>query len=872
MQATGSLESKSGSHNLRFTTNRRGSHFFSALPAGDYTLLISEPGFNEQTVPVSIIAGTRTQQTVTLTLTAQATRVQVVGTTPLSDNNASLSDLPRPVQTASKLDLEKAGAIDLSDLLNKRLSSVYVNETQSNPFQPDINYRGYTASPLLGTPQGISVYMDGVRLNQPFGDVVSWDLIPKIAISEVTLIPGSDPLFGLNTLGAALSIHTKDGRENPGTTIQLSGGSFGRKAAEVEHGGFIRPTLSYYVAANLFFEDGWRAASPSNVRQFFGKLAWQRQKTNIGLTVAYANNSLTGNGLQEQRFLLNDYGSIYTKPDITNNRSPFISLNARHSVTSNLTLSGNAYYRNIGTRTFNGDLNDESLDQSIYQLSAADQQALLAAGYSGFPTTGANASNDPFPKWRCIAQALQRDEPVENCNGLLNNTASSQRNFGLFGQLLWATSPGGHPNNFLVGGGYDGSNTGFTQLSQFGYLNPDRSITPVNAFADGVTGGSVDGEPFDTRVNLGSVVHTGSLYFNDTLQILSHLTLNVSGRYNRTIVDNKDRINPAAGPGSLTSYNVFDRFNPSIGLTYSPARLLGAYASYSESSRAPTSIELGCADPTQPCKLPNAFTGDPQLKQVVTRTWEAGLRGGQESRFGWSAGWFRAENRNDLLFVASEQTGFGYFKNFAKTLRQGAEVSVNSRLNRVTLGGGYTFLDATYQSAETLDGSSNSSNQEAQDGSPGMQGTIQIRPGNQIPLTPRHILKAYADIQVTSRLNVDLNELAVSKSFARGNENNSSLVSPPYYLGPGYSPGYALLNLGTRYRATRWAELFVQINNILNRHYYTGAQLGTTGFTAAGTFIARPFPPIGGEFPVQSATFYAPGAPIGVWGGIRFRF
>jgi outer membrane receptor protein involved in Fe transport len=368
------------------------------------------------------------------------------------------------------------------------------------------------------------------------------------------------------------------------------------------------------------------------------------------------------------------------------------------------------------------------------------------------------------------------------------------------------------------------------------------------------------------------VVHTGSLYFGDTLQILNHLTLNVSGRYNRTIVDNKDRINPAAGPGSLTSYNVFDRFNPSLGLTYSPTRLLGAYASYSESSRAPTSIELGCADPTQPCKLPNAFAGDPQLKQVVTRTWEAGLRGGQESRFGWSAGWFRAENRNDLLFVASEQTGFGYFKNFAKTLRQGAEVSVNSRLNRVTLGGGYTFLDATYQSAETLDGSSNSSNQEAQDGSPGMQGTIQIRPGNQIPLTPRHILKAYADIQVTSRLNIDLNELAVSKSFARGNENNSSLVSPPYYLGPGYSPGYALLNLGTRYRATRWAELFVQINNILNRQYYTGAQLGTTGFTAAGTFIARPFPPIGGEFPVQSATFYAPGAPIGVWGGIRFRF
>src|SRR3954468_2765533 len=88
---------------------------------------------------------------------------------------------------------------------------------------------------------------------------------------------------------------------------------------------------------------------------------------------------------------------------------------------------------------------------------------------------------------------------------------------------------------------------------------------------------------------------------------MSHLTLNVSGRYNRTIVDNTDRLRLASGPGSLPSYNVFDRFNPSISLTFAPTHFLGAYASYSESSRAPTSIELGCADPTQPCKLPKAF-------------------------------------------------------------------------------------------------------------------------------------------------------------------------------------------------------------------------------------------------------------------------
>src|SRR5450759_822950 len=119
--------------------------------------------------------------------------------------------------------------------MNRRLNGVYVNEVQGNPFQPDVNYRGYTASPLLGTPEGISVYMDGVRMNQPFGDVVSWDLIPRIAISEAALMPGSNPLFGLNTLGGAVSIQSKDGNSQPGTGIEVSGGSYGRRSAEVEH-------------------------------------------------------------------------------------------------------------------------------------------------------------------------------------------------------------------------------------------------------------------------------------------------------------------------------------------------------------------------------------------------------------------------------------------------------------------------------------------------------------------------------------------------------------------------------------------------------------------------------------------------------------
>jgi outer membrane receptor protein involved in Fe transport len=266
------------------------------------------------------------------------------------------------------------------------------------------------------------------------------------------------------------------------------------------------------------------------------------------------------------------------------------------------------------------------------------------------------------------------------------------------------------------------------------------------------------------------------------------------------------------------------------------------------------------------------MAGDPPLEQVVTRTFEAGLRGRLDSRVRWSIGWFRADNRNDILFVASEQTGFGYFKNFGKTLRQGLEAGIYSRVGRVSFGGGYTLLDATFRSEEKLGGAGNSANEEAEGGVPGVEGTIEIEEGNRIPLTPRHMFKAYADIEVTSKLVVDVGLLAISSSYARGNENNEHEPDGTYYLGPGTSPGYAVVNLGAQYRVHRGVELFVRVNNLFDRRYYTGAQLGPTGFTGSGSFVARPFPAISGEFPVRQTTFFAPGAPIGAWGGVRFRF
>jgi outer membrane receptor protein involved in Fe transport len=795
-----------------------------------------------------------------------AYKVEVIEATPLPGVDVPLEAIPAPAQTALERDIIASGAIDLSDFLNRRLTSVFVNEIQGNPFQSDINYRGYTASPLLGTPQGLSVYMDGVRLNQPFGDIMSWDLIPRAAIRSTTLMPGSNPLFGLNTLGGALSVQTKDGRSNPGTSAQVVGGDYGRRAVEFEHGASSGP-VSWFLSGNLFHDSGWRPSSPSDVRQIFGKATWQNARTELSASAAYADNTLMGNGLQEQRLLASDYASVYTTPDITNNQSTFLNVTARRTLTNQIGFSGNAYFRNMRSSTLNGDINEDSLDQSVYQLSAADRAALTAAGYTGFPTAGATSDNTPFPFWRCLAQVLQQDEPGDKCTGLLNRTSTAQHNYGAAGQLNLRSGNSATNNQFTAGAAYDRSTVAFTQTTQLGFLNTDRGVTAVNAFADGVTGGSVDGVAYDNRVGLDGTVQTSSAYATDTLSAgIWHITL--AGRYNHTSVANGDRITPD-GAGTLTGDHTFARFNPAVGVTVTAIRQANIYLGYSEGSRAPTSIELGCADAVSPCKLPNALTGDPPLDPVVTRTWEGGVRGGRGA-LNWSAGAFRGENQHDILFVASTQTGFGYFKNFGETRRQGLEFSVNGRTGPVSLGGGYSFIDATYQSADSVGGSGNSSNTSATAGARGLPGTILIRPGDRMPLIPRHTLKVFADVQATPRLSVDVDLVAASGVIARGNEDNAHQPDGTYYLGPGSSPAYAVVNAGARYGLTRWLQLVAQVNNIFDRRYYSAAQLGPTGLTAAGTFVARPLPAINGEFPVVHSTFYAPGAPTSFWLGVRF--
>ncbi len=747
--------------------------------------------------------------------------VTVVGTLPIPSLSQPLGEIPSAVQTANDKDLANSQALDLSSFMSQRLGGVHVNEVQGNPYQMDVSYRGFTASPLLGTPQGLSVYMDGVRMNQPFGDVVSWDLMPRAAIANMTLMPGSNPLFGLNTLGGALAVQTKSGLTHAGTSVQTTVGSNQRRSLEMTHGGRNDQGLHWFVTGHVFNEAGWRDASPSRVQQAFGKLGWKDGPTDVALTVSHAQNALTGNGMQDERMLANDYRSVYTRPDETRHHATLLNLTGKHVWDDTTLFAGNAYYRSIRARTLNGDVNDGALGTDFV---------------------------DAFPSATCLQQVQQPGAGTADaqCTGLLNRTRSAQSNAGFSGQVTLLDALAGHKNQFTTGLAYDTNRTDFTQSSEFGYINPDRSVTGTQVMSD------------EMDVHVKGRASTWSVFATDTVSLQERWHVTLSGRYNRTHLVNEDQILPGGGAGSLDGNHVFQRLNPAIGTTFVGSPAWTAYVGYNEGNRTPTAIELGCADPAHPCKLPNAMAGDPPLKQVVTKTWEAGLRGAWSAHTHWSAGVFRAQSTDDLLFVAAPNANsFGYFKNFGQTLRQGLELGANHKQGAWQWTGHYTWLQATYQSAEVLGGDANSSNQN---------GTITIAPGSRIPLMPQHILKLHADYAWTPTWRTGLGMTALGDMYARGNENNQHQSDGDTFLGSGKTAGYAVFHATAQYAASPNTHWLLNVANLFNRHYASAAQLGPVAFGSNGqSFVSS-------STREQHGMLVAPGAPRSVWLSLRHSF
>lgn len=748
--------------------------------------------------------------------TIQLPTVEIVGTTPLPGIGLPAEQVPANVQTVKGQALEEQHSLTIADYMAQNMTGVNVNDTQNNPFQPNVNFRGFSASPLLGTPQGLSVYQDGVRINEPFGDVVSWDLIPMNALANMSLMPGSNPLFGLNTLGGAISLQTKRGYTHRGGAVELSGGSWDRYNGMAEYGGVAANGVDYFIAGNYFDENGWRDASPSKVRQVFGQLGWRNDRTDLSLSMALADNDLIGNGLVQKEFLrAQDWDVINTKPDQTENELAFFNFNASHWLTDATLFSGNAYYRKVRTRTLNGDGNDDiDPDDAGFDLN------------------------------NCVAGADEDDAEI-SCSGALNRSKSRRVGYGATAQLNFNQDWLGHKNLFIAGLGYDRSRTDFEQATEFGTLNASRGVNGIGVFGD-------EGE-----VDLRGVNRTWSLFATDTFSFNDVYHLTVSGRYNHTRVENRDQLIPdASNPESLTGNHDFHRFNPAIGLAITPSKALSFYASYNEGSRAPTAIELGCANPDQPCKLPNAMAGDPPLDMVVSKTFEGGVRGKVSNAIGYSVSLYRTQNTDDIQFIAANSTGAGYFDNVGKTRREGVDLGVNGELGKFRWAAGYSYIKATYRSNFAIANEVNSSAVDTD--SDGEGDTIQVRKGDSIPGIPRHQFKLRGEWQALPQWTIGANLVAFSDQYSHGNENNK-------HQGAGSKvSGYTVVNLDTRYNfgKTGW-QVFAKVNNLFDKEYYSGGMLGETFFAADGTFM-------GGDD--EFSALVAPGAPRAAWVGVRYEF
>jgi iron complex outermembrane recepter protein len=746
----------------------------------------------------------------------QTETVEVIGNSPLAGIGVQRLHVPANVQSIGERQLEEQESLNLPEFMARRLPSVNINEIQGNPYQTDLNYRGFTASPLLGTAQGMSVYLDGVRINEPFGDTVNWELLPHSAIAGMDLVPGSNPVFGLNTLGGALAIRTKSGFSHPGSKLEVSGGSFGRSITEFEHGGHAG-SLGWYMAGDWFREDGWRDYSKSDAKQFFGKLSHKSAAGEADLTLSRAVTRMVGNGLLPESMLSGSRGKIFTHPDQTRNDLVQLALNGRLWLNDTQSLSGVVYHRRSKSRTLNGDMNDDYED---------DYETWDSGGQVG---------------------------PAPDRTGANNRTRTRQRGTGLSGQWNLDTNH----QQLTVGASYDRARMNFQQTRQLGMVDETRGISDL--------------EDVEEENRLHGTTRTASVFITDTITLLPSLHLTASARYNASRVTTFDELDRT--PPNLDGDHRYRKLNPAIGLTWQAFPALNAYAGFSQGNRVPTPIELGCADPANPCTLPNSMAADPYLKQVVARTLEFGLRGKLVGDIGWNAGVFRTLSTDDILFVGTS-TSAGYFTNFGKTRRQGLELGVNGKKGRVDWFVNYSLLHATFRSAACLLAENNSTRGTAPEctGS-GQDDEIAVHKGDYLPGLPRHSLKLGLSWQASDWLRLGGDVQAFSSQYARGNENNAhrsgtytdALGNTRTFDGPGKTAGYGILNLNAEARLGGGWQMFAKVNNVFDKRYATAAALAENPFDAAAGFRNDP-----GDW--RRETFVAPGAPRAAWLGVRYVF
>ncbi|MBR0795911.1 TonB-dependent receptor [Bradyrhizobium jicamae] len=691
-----------------------------------------------------------------------------------SASDIDADKVPASVNVVDSKQIERTGSPNITDALLQSVPSVNISEVSGNPFTPNLEFRGFVASPVSGTPQGLAVYQNGVRINEAFGDTINWDLIPTLAIKSVAVVT-NNPAFGLNALGGAVDVQMKDGFSYHGTELSVMGGSFGRIQGSGQWGKQIDNNYAVYGALEGIHDDGFRNFSQSDIRRFYGDVAYRNDVSEFHLNMGAADNKFGATATVPAELLQNYWGATYTTPQTSHNQVGYFNLTGKVEATPTWTIEGAAHLRFFKQSTE---------DANPTGTQPCDDPTLLCFGDSSTPAFGLNGVqlSNPFPDGSFLGEN-DRTSTRSTTAGLSLQATNDDKLFG-------------HDNRFTVGTSLDTSVTWFNASAELGTFGPDYVMTGSGIFL-GPSGSPVTDGP----VSLRATNQYFGLYALDTFDVTDRLSISGGGRFNTANISLQDQLGTA-----LNGNHEYDRFNPMIGGTYKITRDVTLYGGYSEANRAPTPLELSCADPANPCTIATFLVSDPDLKQVVSHTFEAGLRGSKELNIGtlsWKLGGFRATNTDDILAIASPVLqGFGYYQNVGSTRRQGFEAEIDVKSKALQVYASYAFIDARFLDSLTV--GSNSPFADA-------NGNIQISPGNQIPGIPRHRIKAGFDYNVTDAFKIGGDALWVSSQYFVGDESNQFSKLP----------SYAVFNAHASYQIDKTYQIFGRIDNIFDNRYST---------------------------------------------------
>ena len=729
--------------------------------------------------------------------------VVVVAPAPLPGGMVDPDRLPGDVRVLSGGALAAGDQGGLTDALSGRSAAIHIADEQGSSFAPDVEFRGFGASPILGAAggEGLAVYLNGVRQNEAFGDLVNWDLVPSFSIDKLTVM-GADPVFGLNAVGGALSLTMKDGFTAPGGGLELSGGSFGRTAGTLQYAA-SRGGFGLYLGASAADNQGYRAHSPARLRQLYADLGWRGAKASVHLGLQGADNTLSAVGPTPVEMLAADRRAAFSFPQTVRNRLAATTLSASYAVSPGLDLTADLYVRRLSQRTLDGNTIDVA-NEGCGNPADNPAGAFLCLGSP--QNTVYDRTGVPVPDFLGPAIAGGADVTY----GQLDRTATTSDSFGGAVQAMSSTRLVGRPNRLVVGAAVDHGRTRFTTLSELGSLDGQLHVAGAGYIIDQMASPRAQSQSLAAGeiiapVDLVATNTYAGVYFSDALDLTTRLTITAAGRYNWAALDLADQIGT-----NLDGAHRYARFNPALGATFKVTPSLTAYAGYAESNRNPTPAELACADPLRPCVLAGQLVADPPLKPVVGRTWEAGLRGrGRSLRLGadyaWSLGAFRADTDNEILNIATRafSAGQGYFANAGAARRQGLEAQASLTAARWSVGLDYSLVDATFQSRLILPSRSPYADPAT--------GDITVRPGDHIPLTPAQRLVINADWAVTSSLTLGADFRVQGGAWLGGDDANQAPTLP----------GWARLDLRARYRLGPQLALFARAENIADARYAT---------------------------------------------------